>query len=217
MFIGHFAVAFAAKRAAPTVSLGTLFLAAQLADLLWPSFVIAGLEHVEVRPGATAVTPLEFISYPYSHSLLALTAWAVLLAAFYLVLRRNALAAATVAILALSHWLLDAATHKADMPLSFGQTRVGLGLWYSLPGTVAVESAMFVIGVGLYARVTTPRDRTGTVALWSLVAFLVAISAGTMFGPLPTTSRAVAWSAHAIWLLVAWAYWVDRHRVARAV
>jgi hypothetical protein len=67
MFIGHFAVAFAAKRVAPELSLGTLFLAAQLADLVWPTLVLLGVESFEVRPGITAVTPLDFLHYPYSH------------------------------------------------------------------------------------------------------------------------------------------------------
>jgi hypothetical protein len=35
VFIGHFAVGLATKRVAPQVSLGTLFMAAQFADLLW--------------------------------------------------------------------------------------------------------------------------------------------------------------------------------------
>jgi hypothetical protein len=37
MFIGHFAAALAAKRVAPATSLGTLFAAAQLLDLVWPA------------------------------------------------------------------------------------------------------------------------------------------------------------------------------------
>lgn len=40
MFVGHFAIAFGAKRAVPAVSLGTLFIAAQLADLVWPVLAI---------------------------------------------------------------------------------------------------------------------------------------------------------------------------------
>src|SRR5262245_25636207 len=79
MFIGHYAVAFGAKRVVPRVSLGTLFLCAQLADLIWPTLVLLGVERVEVRPGATAMTPLDFVSYPYSHSLLALAAWGALI------------------------------------------------------------------------------------------------------------------------------------------
>ena len=39
MFASHFAVGFAAKRWAPRVSLGTLFLGAQFIDLLWPTYL----------------------------------------------------------------------------------------------------------------------------------------------------------------------------------
>ena len=88
MFIGHFAVAFAAKKWAPAISLGTLFLAAQLADLAWPLLVLAGIERFEIRPGITAVTPLDFLHYPWSHSLLMLVAWGALLGVAYAAIRR---------------------------------------------------------------------------------------------------------------------------------
>ena len=68
MFIGHLGLAFGAKTAAPTVSLGTLFLACQFADLLWPMLVLLGVERVAIAPGATAMTPLDFVSYPYLFS-----------------------------------------------------------------------------------------------------------------------------------------------------
>jgi hypothetical protein len=60
VFIGHFGVGFGAKAAAPKTSLGTLFLAAQFTDLLWPSLLLLGLEKVEIAPGITRVTPLDF-------------------------------------------------------------------------------------------------------------------------------------------------------------
>ena len=75
MFIGHYGVGFGAKRAAPGVSLGMLFFACQLADLLWPTLVLLGVEHVRIDPGNTAVTPLAFEWYPYSHSLEGLVLW----------------------------------------------------------------------------------------------------------------------------------------------
>jgi hypothetical protein len=71
MFIGHFAAAFGAKKLAPEVSLGMLFFACQLADLLWPNLVLLGLERFAIDPGNTALTPLAFESYPYSHSFAA--------------------------------------------------------------------------------------------------------------------------------------------------
>jgi hypothetical protein len=212
MFIGHFAVSFAAKRIAPTVSLGVLFLAAQLADLLWPNFVLLGVESLEIRPGATAVTPLEFVSYPYSHSLLSLALWALLAGVLYRAFGKSSAAAVTVGAVVISHWVLDAASHKPDMPLAFGDARVGLGLWYSIPATIAVEGVMFLVAVALYMRATRPRDRVGNVALWALVVSLVLIYLGNVLGPPPPSVPAVAWSAQAIWLLVLWAYWIDRHR-----
>ncbi len=83
MFIGHFAVAFAAKRVAPRASLGTLFAAAQLPDLVWPALVLLGVETVRVDPGNTAFTPLEFVSYPWTHSLLFVVVWAAAFALAY--------------------------------------------------------------------------------------------------------------------------------------
>jgi membrane-bound metal-dependent hydrolase YbcI (DUF457 family) len=217
MFIGHFGVAFGAKRAAPSVSLGVLFAASELADLIWPNLVLLGIERVDVRPGITVVTPLDFVSYPYSHSLAALCVWAIAAAAAYMVLRRSRLAAAaTIALLVVSHWILDVATHRPDMPLiPGGTTRLGLGLWNSLWGTLVVEAAMFAGGLAIYLRSTTARSRAGTIGLWSLVAFLLITYLGALFGPPPPSAAAVAWSAEAVWLLAAWAAWSDGARSVR--
>lgn len=215
MFVGHYAVAFAGKRAAPAVSLGTLFLAAELADLIWPNLVLAGIELVEIDPGNTAMTPLEFVYYPYSHSLVALSVWAVLAAVAYRLargLRPGAMV--TVGLLVLSHWVLDALSHRPDVPLTIGgSAKVGLGLWHSVPATLAVETAALGIGVMLYARQTAARDRTGVWALRGLVACLLVVMLASAFGPPPPGVAAVAWSAQAMWLFVAWGYWVERHRV----
>ena len=217
MFIGHFAVGLGAKRIAPSVSLGTLFLAGQLADLLWPTFVLLGLERVDIAPGITAVTPLDFVRYPYSHSLVALLGWAALLALGYAVARRGGrrpgVGALTLAGLVLSHWVLDVITHRPDMPLTpGGSPLLGFGLWNSLPATLAVEGLLFAAGVAIYLRATEARDRVGLLAFWSLISFLVVVYLANLFGPPPPSVAAVAWSAQAIWLLVAWGYWIDRHR-----
>jgi len=216
MFLGHFAVALAAKRAAPQISLGTLFLAAQLADLVWPTLVLAGVERFEIRPGITAVTPLEFIHYPYSHSLAALAAWGAALGAAFFLWNREARAAAVLFALVLSHWVLDAVSHRPDLPLTHGGAeRIGLGLWNSLPATLAVEGGLLAAGVVLYARTTRPLDRTGRWSLGALVVFLALVYLATLFGPPPSSTAEVAWSAQAVWLLVAWGYWIDRHRAGR--
>ncbi len=217
MFIGHFAVGLAAKRAVPAVSLGMLFLACQLADLVWPTFVLLGLEEVRVEPGHTAFTPLRFVSYPYSHSLMALAGWGALAAVAYggrgRATGRSALA---IVLVVLSHWALDALTHAPDMPLTVtGTTRVGLGLWNHVGATIAVESVMTIAGLALYLRTTRARDRAGSIGFWSLMLVLVAIAVANVFSPPPPSSAAVVWAAQLMWLFVAWAFWVDRHRDSR--
>lgn len=214
MFIGHFAVAFAAKRAVPDVSLGTLFLAAQLADLVWPTLVLLGFEEFAIRPGITAVTPIDFIRYPYSHSLLGMAAWGALLGLVYLVVLRKPRAALLLFLVVLSHWLLDFVTHRPDLRLVIaGTEHYGLGLWHSRLGTLAVEGSLFAIGVWFYSGATRALDRIGRWALVALIAFLVVVYLGNVFGPPPPSVRAVVWSAQAVWLLVAWGYWIDRHRI----
>ena len=217
LFIGHFGLAFGAKRVAPAVSLGALFLACQFADLLWPTLVLLGVEQVAVEPGLTAVTPLNFVSYPYSHSLLMLCVWGALIAVVYAVATRSrAAAAVTLGLLVVSHWILDVATHRPDLPLTpTGAARFGLGLWASVPGTLLVEFAIFTAGVWLYTRATRPRDRIGRIGFRTLVAFLAVVMIANVFGPPPPSAMAVAWSAQAIWLLVVWGYWVDHHRMPR--
>jgi hypothetical protein len=215
MFIGHFALGLAAKRYTPRVSLAILFLAAQLADLLWPILVSLGIEQVAIEPGITRVTPLNFISYPYSHSLLLLVVWGVVLALWHRQLTGDRTAAAVLGALVVSHWVLDFATHRPDMPLYPGSARLGLGLWNSLAGTLAVEVPMFAVGVWIYARATRPRDAIGRWAFGSLVVFLGIVYVGNLFGPPPPSVNAIA-AAGAIGgaVLLAWAWWIDRHRVA---
>ena len=161
----------------------------------------------------TAVTPLDFVRYPYSHSLLGMAVWGLLLAIVFFVLRRNAKGAAILLAVVLSHWLLDFVSHRPDLPLTLtGAERYGLGLWHSRVATIAVEGALFAACVWIYARSTRAVDCTGRWALVALIAFLALVYLANVFGPPPPSVVAVAWSAQAIWLLVAWGYWIDRHR-----
>lgn len=160
------------------------------------------------------LTPLRFEHYPYSHSLVALAAWALLLGVGYHLLRRSrARPAIVVTALVLSHWVLDALTHRPDLPLTLrGPERIGLGLWNAAAPAVALELLLFAAGVVLYARATRAIDRTGRYALGGLVAFLVLVHVANLAGPPPPSPRAVAWISQALWLVVAWGSWIDRHR-----
>lgn len=218
MFVGHFAVGLAAKRYAPRVSLGTLFLACQALDLIWPPLVLAGVEKVRVDHAATAFTPFDFIHYPWSHSLLMTLIWSAVAFAITRLLRFTNLDAAIVAGVVFSHWLLDVITHRPDMPIAFGETKIGLGLWQSVPATLVVELGLFFSAALIYTRVTKPEDRIGRIAFWSLVAFLLAAYGANAFAPKPPAdlpASAIAGPALSMWLLVVWAHWADKHRRAR--
>jgi hypothetical protein len=213
MFIGHFGVGFGAKAAAPKVSLGTLFLAAQFIDLLWPTFLLLGIERVRIEPGATVVVPLDFVSYPISHSLLTVCGWALLVGGVYQVLLRDRRGALVLGLAVVSHWLLDAIVHRPDLPLLPGGTYlVGFGLWSSFTATLMIEFALFASGVWLYVRSTKAADALGHWTLWGLVCFFLIVHAANLLGPPPPNVTALAWVGQAQWLLVAWGYWVDRHR-----
>lgn len=215
MFIGHAAVGFAAKRAAPRAPLAVLLSAAYFADLLWPIFLLLGLEQVRIEPGNTAFTPLDFVSYPLSHSLLLSVAWGALLGLGYWAVSRDRIGALWTGALVVSHWVLDFATHRPDLPLWPGGPKVGLGMWNSVPATIAVESAMFVLGIAIYLRVTRARNWMGHVAFWSLVALLLFAYVASLNGPPPPDPHSLALAAMIGWVFVPWCAWIDWARAAR--
>ncbi|HLN00038.1 MAG TPA: hypothetical protein VK335_12190 [Bryobacteraceae bacterium] len=212
MFIGHFAVGLASKRVAPRASLGVLMAAPNLLDLLWPIFLLLGWEQVRIDPGNTAFTPLDFVSYPISHSLLTACGWGVLFALLYWALTRYIRGAVVIAFSVVSHWVLDFVTHRPDMPLYPGGPRVGLGLWNSIPATIAIEVAMYVAGAWLYLSMTRARDRVGSYSLWGFLAFGLLTYVANILGPPPPSAHAIAVFALALWLVPLWAWWIDRHR-----
>jgi hypothetical protein len=211
MFLGHFAVGFAAKRVAPRTSLGTLFAAAQLLDLVWPALVLLGVETVRVDPGNTAFTPLDFVSYPWTHSLLAVLVWGGAFSLAYRARGGSARGSWVVGALVVSHWVLDLVSHRPDLPLAPGAAKVGLGLWNSVPATVVVEGALFAAGAYLYAAGTRPQNRAGRIAFWALVVLLVVIYLANM-GPPPPSARAIGAVGLLMWLFIPWAVWIDRNR-----
>jgi hypothetical protein len=217
MFLGHYGVAFALKRAEPKLSLGTLFVAAQLLDLLWGIFVLLGWEHARIVPGNTAVTPLEFWDYPISHSLIGALAWSIVAAACYYSwptrdTTRHWQAAALVGLAVFLHYPLDVLVHLPDLPITGNDSaKLGLGLWNHPVATMVAELLVFGLGLAVYLALRSKRYpvRAGRLAI--LVIVLLGTYFGSVYGPLPPNMTAVAVSDIGFILVVAaLAAWADR-------
>lgn len=214
MFVGHLAVAIGAKKVEPRVPLWGLVAASFGIDLLWPLLLFAGIEVVRVDPGNTAFTPLDFESYPWSHSLLMSLAWGAAAGAAAYAMMKSARSALLVAAVVVSHWLLDFLTHMPDLPLWPSGPEVGLGLWNSIPGTMIVEGGMLLTAVVLYQRWTRPIDSVGRWAFWGLIALTGLLWASQPWAPPAPSSIAVATTGLFMWLLPFWARWIEQHRTA---
>jgi hypothetical protein len=212
MFLGHFGVALGAKKATPNVSLGALVFAAQFADLLWPVLLLSGVEQVRIVPGLLPASPFDFTSYPISHSLVAQLGWGALVGLVYFAVKRERRSALLLAGLVPTHWVLDFIAHRPDMPLYPGGPKYGLGMWTSVPLTIAVEYIVFGAGLAVYLRAGRARDAKGKWGIWSLAGLLGVLYPASLFGPPPSSVPALAWSALAIWITVPWAAWADWHR-----
>ncbi|HTT33465.1 MAG TPA: metal-dependent hydrolase [Methylomirabilota bacterium] len=219
MFIGHIAVGFAAKKFAPRTSLAALLAAPMFLDLLWPVFLLLGWEHVRIVPGITRYNPLDLYDFPWSHSLLMSVVWATAFALIYFGVSRYRSGAIAIWIGVVSHWILDWITHIPDMPLyPGGGPKLGLSLWNHVAATMTIEIAMLLVGVLLYAGVTTARDRIGRYAFLAYVLVLLLLFIGDRFSAAPPTVSEIIWSGIiAEFVLLAWPWWFDRHREAGPV
>ncbi len=214
MFIGHFGVGLGAKKAAPEISLGTFFLASQFLDLLWPTFLLLGWEHVKIQPGMTKMAPLNFTDYPLSHSLLMALVWGILFAMVYFLIKRNYVGSIVLGLCVISHWVLDLFVHIPDLPLFPGSTDyLGFGLWNNKLIAIALEGLIFMAGLVLYLNSTKSKNKAGTYGFWGLILVLVLIYLSNLFGPPPPNIKAIAWAGELQWLFVFWAYWVDKNRM----
>ena len=214
MFIGHTAIAMAARSRSRHLSLAAWMTAAFALDLIWPVLLLAGIEQVRIVPGATAFNALQFVSYPWSHSLAMALVWGA--CGFGLARWRNPplTDAVTCGAVVVSHWVLDWVTHVPDLALwPGGDARLGLGLWNSVPGTLVIEGALFATGLARYIAATRPRDRIGSLAIWSFVATSTVMWAAGPWAAPPPSARFLALFSCGVWLLIAWAAWADRHRV----
>jgi len=181
-------------------------------SILWPAFLLAGIERVTIAPGDTAFTPLRFDHYPWSHSLVLVMVWACVAGAIVWWRGRAVRPVLLAGLLVVSHWVLDLLVHRPDLPLYPGGPNFGLGLWNSVPATLVLEAVVFVGGLMIYLKGTRARDRQGAIAFWSFVVLVSLLYLASTFGPAPGDARAIAWGALGQWIIVPWGWWIDLHR-----
>jgi hypothetical protein len=213
MFIGHYGAGFAGKKFSKSASLGTYFMAAQWVDLIWPILILLGIEKVEIEPGISSVTPLNFSYYPFTHSLAGVLVWAILFGTIYYYIKKNYKTSIILGLLVLSHWFLDLLVHIPDLPIFPGAgIKVGFGLWNSFAATLIVEGLVFAAGLYFYLKTTKSKNKIGTFALWGLVVFLVAIYISNLLGPPPPSAEAIGLVGNSQWLIILWGYWINKNR-----
>jgi hypothetical protein len=212
MVLGHYGLAFAARRYAGKTSLGTLVLAAQLADEVWPLMLLAGLEKVSILSGAPPTLRLSFTDYPWTHSLATQVIAGVVFGLIYFLLRRDRRGALIAGALVPSHWVLDAVVHVPDLPVWPGGPKVGLGLWRSVPATITLELLTLALGVIVYCSKSRATSGKGRYLLHGFLAFLLLGYLSSLLGPPPENIRGLAMGALILWILVPWAYWLDSAR-----
>lgn len=208
MFIGHYALGLGSRKISNFPSLAILFVAVQFLDLIWPIFVLLGIETFSIEVGNTKLTPLNFEFYPYSHSLFMAIIWGLVFGIIYYAFTKNKQTPILLGALVISHWVLDFITHGQDLQLSpFSDYRVGLGLWNHPVFAIIIEVGLFMLGTYFYYITTRPKRK---IAFWSLILFFMTVHLMNILGPPPPSIEVVAWSANLMWLFVIWAWWIEK-------
>lgn len=221
MFIGHYGIALAAKKIDKNISLGLLFFATQFADILFFTLVLIGIESISFAPGITKVSPLDFTYYPYSHGLVASLFWAGMFFIFFKIAplksdsHKNKIALIMGAT-ALSHFLLDAITHRADLPLFGGDSyRLGLGLWNYILASSLIEFLTFFAGLWMYLKSTRGITFSGRYGMIIFSTFVTIMWMASLLAPTPSNLNIIGFTIFGLVFqltAIGTVSWLDRKR-----
>ena len=148
MLTGHYGPAFIIKAIDKKVPLWMLFIAVQVPDIFWGSFILLGIERADINPSLPS-NPLDLYYMPYSHGLLSSLIYsllAVVLLLLFPYFRKNKASAWWIGAAIFSHWVLDFLSHRPDLPVIGNTMKIGLGLWNSPLAAVSVEGGIFRCG-----------------------------------------------------------------------
>lgn len=210
MFVGHYSAALVAAAHPKAPRLGTLFVAAQLMDLGFFTFVLTGTEHMRLTPGFTVMNNMDLYDMPLTHSLLGAGGLALVFAIAVALWLRSTMAGAIAGTVVVSHWVLDLLVHAPDLTLAGSPPKLGLGLWNCPAIEMPLEIGLLFASAWLFARAKRPQKWRLAV----LLAVLLAFQAFNWFAPQPTELDAsqsiLGLVAYLIAAAVAW--WVAKDR-----
>jgi hypothetical protein len=210
MFVGHYSAALVAAAHPKAPKLGTLFVAAQLVDIGFFSFVLAGVEHMRLTPGITVMNNMDLYDMPWTHSLIGALGWALALGLVVWLWLRSRAAGVISGSVVFSHWLLDLLVHRPDLTLAGSPPKLGLGLWNYPAVEMPLEIVLLLGSAWLFARAVRPS--IGRLAL--LILLLLGLQGFNWFAPQPTeldASQSIL-GLVAYMLAAAVAWWVARGR-----
>ncbi len=221
MFAGHVGVALAIGRVERRVNVGVFVTAALLLDFVLWLFILLGWESVNIPDNFPATHQPHFV-FPYSHGLLAAGGWSALAGAFALWLyshlkKAKWRAAVLVALVAFSHWLLDALVHRSEMPLAgISSATVGLALWNNMSLALGVEALLVVLGLCTFLPGSgLARGKSVSFSMLILIILIFTIVGMTVAPPPPSGSVMAESSLIALVVvcqLIAWLGRLPRER-----
>ena len=214
MLTGHVATGLIAGAKIRQLSAGTWILAAVLADLLVFVFVLTGIERIEFLAGRGAARYFHPIEIGFSHSLASGVLFGGLFALALIALGHRRRVAVIAAALVIGHWVLDVISHPPDMPLAPGLTwRAGLGLWTSIPATLAIEGGLWFAAVAIYARCADNTSVARRTLYWVGAALITLVWIGNIAGPPPSNPSAAPIASLVLFAaIVGWGYGIARPR-----
>ena len=220
MFVGHYAPAFAFKAVRKSPGLAAGFLAVQAIDIGFFTLTYFDVEKWRPNPDLPGMRKIDLYYMPYTHSLIGCLIWALAAGALAYALSpagRKAIAAAIIAALVFSHWLLDLVVHRPDLALIDDHDKVGFGLWNTPEIAMPLEIGLLLICFAIYLSVTQARNTMGRIAPFVVLLVLLALQYIDWFMPVSSDHTLFTVLALVAYFGVgALGFWLDRTREPNA-
>jgi len=208
MFIGHYSAAFVAKAIVPEAPLPILMVSAQLMDVVFSGCVLAGIERAEIDPDDNPTVPLRTDHIPFSHGFEMAFFWSAISVTFAALAYADQSSAVlwAVALVCLSHWVIDFIVHTGDLPVAFNKSKVGLGLWAYRWPSILLELGLILLGTVVLAL----SDVAPAWKVWTVGSAMLVVQIASFFTSPPTPVTRLVGSMlllYAAMTLAGW--WID--------